>query len=137
MDWSKTIFDKDYREELKSKMPPIKPLSLQTGALVFGGVVVAGMMVGATIGTYIFFGCVTLAGLIAVSETNPYVKYVIINSNKTIDLIILAGSIYATATLGVTVAASLTVAGLGFTLVYAPYVRQQYKLKYKPILNYK
>jgi len=129
MEERRSIFDKSYREELKSKLPTIKPLSLQTGALVFGGVVVAGMMVGATIGTYIFFGCVTLAGLVAVSESNPYVKYVIINSNRTIDLIILAGSIYATAALGVTVAASLTVAGLGYTLVYAPYVRRQYKIK--------
>lgn len=121
-------WEQDFRQELKGKLPEVKPLSLKTGALLFGGVAVTGMMVGATIGTYVFFGCVTLAGLIAVSESNPYVKYVVMNSNRTIDLIILGGTIYATAMLGVTVAASLTIAGLGYTLVYAPWIRKNNKL---------
>lgn len=117
-------WSKDFRQELKDKLPEVKPLSVKTGALLFSGVAITGMMVGATIGTYVFFGCVTLAGLIAVSESNPYVKYVVMNSNRTIDLIILGGTIYATAMLGVTVAASLTIAGLGYTLVYAPWIRK-------------
>lgn len=120
-------WDNDFRAELQSKLPKIKPLTLKQGALLFGGVTVVGMMIGATIGTYIFFGVVTLAGLIAISESNPYVKYLVINGNKAIDLIIFAGTVYATAMLGVTVAAALTVAGLGYTLVYAPYVREQAK----------
>lgn len=129
------LFSEDYRAELKSRLPDIKPLDYKRGALIFGTIAVAGLMVGATIATYVFFGGVTLAGLIAISETNPYVKYVVVNSNRTIDLIIMAGTIYATAALGVTVAASLTVAGLGFTLVYAPYVREQAKkITYKSIL---
>lgn len=123
--FDKAPWEQDFRQELKYKLPTIKPLSFKTGAIMFGGVVAAGMMVGATIGTYVFFGIVTLAGLIAISESNPYVKYVIMNSNRTVDLIIFAGTVYATAALGVTVAASLTVAGLGYTLVYAPWLRSK------------
>jgi hypothetical protein len=122
-------WERDFRQELKLKLPDVKPLSFKTGALLFGGVAITGMMIGATIGTYVFFGVVTLAGLIAVSESNPYVKYVVMNSNKQIDLIILAGTVYATAMLGVTVAASLTIAGLGYTLVYAPWVRNNINIK--------
>lgn len=120
-------WERDFRQELKAKLPEVKPLTMKQGALMFGGVVITGMMIGATIGSYIFFGVVTLAGLIAVSESNPYVKYVVLNSNRQIDLIILAGSIYATAMLGPTIAASLTVAGLGYTLVYAPWIRKNYE----------
>jgi len=132
--FDKAPWDNDFRQDLKSKLPEVKPLSLKTGALLFGGVAAAGLMVGVTIGTYVFFGLVTLAGLIAISESNPYVKYVIINSNRTIDLIIFAGTVYATAALGVTVAASLTVAGLGYTLVYAPWIRKNVsKNNFKPV----
>lgn len=124
-------WERDFRAELKAKLPEVKPLSFKTGVMIFGGVALTGMMIGATIGTYIFFGIVTLAGLVAVSESNPYVKYVVLNSNRQIDLIILGGTIYATAMLGVTVAASLTVAGLGYTLVYAPWIRNNNNNKTK------
>lgn len=110
-------------ETLKSKLPETKPWSVKTGALVFGGVAVTGMMIGATIGTYIFVGAVTLAGLVAVIESNPYVKYVVINSNRAIDLTLLAGTILATAMLGPTIAISLTFTGLGYSLVVAPWYR--------------
>ena len=93
------------------------------GAVAFGTIAVTGVAIGATIGTYVFFGTVTLAGLIVVVESQPWLKKIVVKSNKVIDITILLGSIYAIATLGVTAAASITIAGLGFTLVYAPYLR--------------
>lgn len=116
-------WERDFRQELKDKLPPVKPLSTKTGALVFTGVAVTGMMIGATIGTYIFVGAVTLAGLVAVIESNPYVKYIVINSNRSIDLALLGATIIATAMLGPTIAISLTFTGLGYSLVVAPWYR--------------
>jgi len=126
--FDKAPWSKDYRQELKEKLPPMKPLSLQTGAFVFGGVAITGMMIGATISTYIFVGAVTLAGLVAVIESNPYVKYFVINSNRSIDLALLAATIVATAMLGPTIAISLTFTGLGYSLVVAPYYRKNNNL---------
>ena len=107
------------------KIPEVKPISLKTGVLLFGGVALVGLGIGATIGTYVFFGAVTLAGLIAIAESNKYVKYFIVQGNKLIDISIFLLTIYATLSLGVTIAASLTIAGLGYTLIYAPWVRQE------------
>lgn len=106
-------------------IPEIKPLTLRTGALIFGGIATLGILIGATIGTYVYFGAVTLAGLIAISESNKYVRHAIKRSNKFIDLSIFALTVYATVTLGTTLTAALTFAGLGYTLVYAPYLRSR------------
>lgn len=107
------------------KLPHIKPLSFTNGALIFGGIAVVGTLaMGAVIGTYVFFGIVTLGGLIAIIESNKYLKYFVVQGNKLVDITIFIATIYATAVLGVTVAASLTVAGLGYTLVYAPILRR-------------
>ena len=48
-------------------------------------------------------------------------------------------TILATVNYGLNIAASLTVAGVGYTLVYAPYLREERatKVKHKPIGNYK
>ena len=52
-------------------------------------------------------------------------KWFVYKTNNIIDvaLFVLAG--IATVKLGVTITAALTVAGLGYTMIYAPYVRKQ------------
>jgi len=99
-------------------------ISIPVGIGIFTGISIIGVSIGATLGTYIFFGTATLVGLMVVIESQPRLKRWAIKSNKMIDVVILGASIYAIGTLGVTVAASLTFAGLGYTLVYAPYLRQ-------------
>jgi len=116
--------DKDTRSDFL-KVPSIKPLNQVTGLVLFGGISLIGLGIGATIGTYVFFGCVTLAGLIAIAESNKYIQYLVVKGNKVVDVILFGATIVATASLGITVAASLTVAGLGYTLVYAPYLRNR------------
>ena len=108
-------------------IPEVKPLSLVTGAFIFGGLTVLGISIGATIGTFVFFGAITLTGLIAISESNKYVRFLIVRSNKLLDLLIFGFTIYATIALGITMTASLTFAGLGYTLVYAPWLRTRIK----------
>ena len=117
--------DSNKRKELLDSIPEVQPLSLKTGILIFGGITVVGLGIGAAIGTQIFFGTVTLGGLIALAESNKYVKYLIVKSNKTIDVLIFIASLYAVAALGVTVAGGLIFTGLGYTLVYAPYLRKR------------
>ena len=121
------ILIKEKRKSILDQIPEVKPLPLATGDLIFGGISILGMAIGATIGTYVFFGAITLAGLIAISESNKYVRYLISKSNRVVDLIIFGLTIYATVLLGVTMAASLTFAGLGYTLVYAPWLRSRDK----------
>lgn len=118
---------KEKRKSLLDKIPEVKPLPLKAGALIFGGISILGMAIGATIGTYVFFGAITLAGLIAIAESNKYIKYLIVKSNRFLDLIIFGLTMYATVLLGVTMTASLTYAGLGYTLVYAPWLRSRNK----------
>lgn len=112
-------------ERILKDVPEVKPLSLVTGGIIFGGLALVGIGIGATIATYVFFGTATLVGFIALAESNKYIKYLIVKSNKTIDLLIFGATLYATVTLGVTITAALTFAGIGYTLVYAPYVRNQ------------
>ena len=114
-----------FNHDATFKIPDIEPLPFRTGALLFAAVAGTGIAIGATIGTYVFFGVVTLAGLVALAETNKYIRYMIVKGNKTIDVLIFVSTVIATASLGVTVAASLTVAGLGYTLLYAPWLRKR------------
>ena len=103
-------------------------LSPMKGIAIFSAVAIVGASIGATIGTYIFFGTTTPIGLIAVIESNKYLKIAATKSNIFIDIGILGASIYAMSVLGPTVAASITFAGLGYSLVYAPYLRNNSQL---------
>lgn len=107
----------------QSKIPQVKPINPLTGLAVFTGIALVGASIGAAIGTYVFFGTVTLVGLVAIIESNKHLKYIAVKSNKGIDLFIFGATIYATAALGITISAALVFAGLGYTLVYAPYLR--------------
>jgi len=107
------------------KIPEVEPLSFKIGLLIFSGLTIIGITTGATIGTYVFFGAITLAGLIAIAESNKYIKYLIVKSNRLLDISIFGLTIFATVSLGITMTASLTFAGLGFSLVYGPYLRSK------------
>ena len=118
-----------FRTKSKARVTPAvsNPLSVPAGIAIFSGIALVGVSIGATIGTYVFFGTATLVGLVAVVESQPILKRLATKSNRGVDLIILGGSIYAMGVLGPTVAASLTFAGLGYTLVYAPWLRLENK----------
>jgi len=113
------------KNSILNKVPKVAPLPLWLTTGVFVILSGIGLTIGATIGTYVFFGIATLLGLIAIAETNKYVRALIIRSNKFIDLLIFGATLYATAVLGVTISAALVFAGLGFSLVYAPFLRQR------------
>jgi len=107
------------------KIPEVKPLSFKTGLFIFGGLTLIGITTGGSIGTYVFFGAITLAGLIAIAESNKYIKHLIVKSNRLLDIAIFGLTIFATVSLGITMTASLTFAGLGYSLIYGPYLRSK------------
>ena len=109
------------------KIPNVKPIPLQGGLIAFTAIGLTGAAIGATIGTYVFFGTVMLTGLVVVIENNKYLHYAAKHSNSVIDIGIFTATVVATANLGITVSAALTFAGLGYTLVYSPYLRAQKK----------
>ena len=107
------------------ELPEITPISLKHGTIIYASMGILGSMISSTIGTYVFFGTVTLAGFIALAESSKHLKFAVNKSNRFIDFILFGATLYATATLGVTVSAALTFAGLGYTLMYAPYLREK------------
>jgi len=110
-------------EEQEAK--PIDEGYVTRGSLMFGGMCAVGAMaMGAAVSTYIFFGVVTLGGIIAIVESNAWLKKMATKGSLLIDIGLFGFTIYASAALGVTVAAAFTVAGLGWTLVYARYLRR-------------
>lgn len=119
---------KRMKDSFLSKIPNVKPMPMWVSTTLFAGLAFVGLSIGATIATYVFFGIATLAGLIAIAESNKYVRWFITKSNKFLDLLIFGVTIYATAMLGVTVGAALVFAGLGYTLVYAPWLRNREEL---------
>lgn len=109
------------------------------GALIFIGIIIISFLAGSFILSATFFGTLTLVGLIVLIESIPPLKWICSRLTRVIDIIIFAFSIMAIAQYGLTIAASLTVAGLGYTLVYAPYLREkraERKNKPDPIPNY-
>lgn len=111
-------FQQTKAEEVNEESNSIAPI-------VFGGVVITGLFfVGKAIATYTYFGLLTLGGFIAITESIKPIKRVVTNHKNTVDVFIFAGTIYAILTAGVTIAATLTVAGLGYTLIYKPYLHE-------------
>lgn len=109
------------------------------GALIFVGIILISFLAGSFILSATFFGTLTLIGLIVLIESIPPLKWICSRLTRVLDIIIFAFSIMAIAQYGLTIAASLTVAGLGYTLVYAPHLREQLVAKKnsgKPIPNY-
>jgi len=99
-------------------------LPMETGAVIYGTIGIIGVAVGTTIASSVYFGSVMLAGAVAVIETQPRIKRIVVKNNRLIDVIILGSSIYAMITLGVLITGALTFAGLGYTLVYSPWLKR-------------
>ena len=96
-----------------------------TQVLAFAFIMGLGIIIGGHLAGHIFFGIITLIGLIALTENIPFIKWFVYKTNTIIDVLIFVLAAIATVKLGVTITAALTVAGLGYTMVYAPYVRNQ------------
>jgi hypothetical protein len=115
-------------------------LQSRKGLLIFIGIIIMSFAIGSYILTATFFGLLTLVGLIALMESVGPLKAIASRSTRIIDIIIFLFTIFATASYGLNIAASLTVAGLGYSLFYAPHLREQHAKTYhksKPIKNFR
>jgi Na+/phosphate symporter len=83
------------------------------------------MLISDSIATYVFSVTATLAGLITITDGNNQIRHFIVKSNILVDISIFILTIYSTITPRVTTTASLTFAGLGYSLVYAPWLRSR------------
>lgn len=95
-------------------------------------VLLAGMFIGGTLAAWIFFGILTFVGFVGLIESIPVLKWIVYRTSGLFDVIIFVLTIIATVKLGVTITASLSIAGLLFTFVYRPYInykKQQLKNK--------
>lgn len=99
---------------------------------IFGLIAVS---IGAAMATYFFLGLIMFAGFLALCESIDLLKYVVAKGSKVFDLTLFILSVMATISFGVTVAAALTVAGLIYSLVYAPYLRSSYKKSFRLIFR--
>lgn len=109
------------------------------GGLIFAGIIVISFMIGSYILTAAFFGLISLVGLVVLIESIPPLRWVLSRTSQFVDVVIFVFTIIATMSYGLNIAASLTVLGLGYTLIYAPYLREQRlsRSKRKPVGNYK
>lgn len=108
------------------------------GLLVFIAVIIVAFMIGSYVLTAAFFGVVLLIGLIFLVESIQPLKWLVSKSSKVIDILIFIFSIVAMGSLGLNITAALSIAGLGFTLVYAPYLRaktQEQETAHKQYIN--
>lgn len=113
-----------------------------TGLLIFIVVLIFAFTVGSYILMASFFGLVSLIGLIALIESIKPLKWCLQRTSKVFDIILFVFTILAVMSYGLTIAASLTVMGLGYTLFYGPYLREQLHKdketeKRKPVSNYR
>lgn len=95
------------------------------GLLIFVFIIIMAFLIGSYILTSVFFGTITLIGLIVLIESIPPLKWVVSRTSKVVDITIFILTILAMASYGLNITASLTVAGLGYTLMYGPYLREQ------------
>lgn len=110
------------------------------GLLIFMVIIALAFQVGSYILAATFFGLISLVGLIILIESIPPLKWILSRTTKIFDMMLFLFTILATISYGLNIAASLTVAGVGYTLVYAPYLREKRKEKAskpKGVGNYK
>ena len=87
--------------------------------------IIIGIAVGGMLSSWIFFGILTFAGFVGLVESIPILKWIVYRTSGLFDVLIFGATVAATASLGVTIMASLTIAGLCFTFLYRPYIKMK------------
>lgn len=106
-------------------------MSFRGGLIIGIAILIIGMMIGGFIANSIVFGSIMIAGIYVCFRTMPNVERWLAKRSKTFDMFLMIASVVAVAMLGLTMTASLTVAALLYSLVYAPYLREKYRHELK------
>lgn len=94
-------------------------IAIAVVCLCVGGIVLEAMLTG----------IITFIGLVALIESINIMRWLVVHTYKLVDFVIFAFGVYAKIHFGVTVAIGIMFAGLCFTLIYGPYIRDTYHAK--------
>lgn len=94
--------------------------------VIYGGMLVFALVIGGNIIGYAFTGAVTLLSFVFLCESVPGLKWVVAKTSHLLDIIFFAFAVYSKVHFGVSIAMALLFATVGYTLLYAPYVRETY-----------
>jgi uncharacterized membrane protein len=97
-----------------------------TKTLIYGGMLFIALLIGGNVIGYAFTGFITLLSFIFLCESVPTLKWLVAKTSQLFDVILFAFAVYSKVHFGVSIAMALLFATVGFTLVYAPYVRHTY-----------
>lgn len=100
-------------------------MTSKTGIILFVIIAVVAWNAAAWVFGAFFFGCLILLGFIGLIESIAPLKWFLSRVSKTFDVVLFIASIIAMSMFGLNISAGLTVAGLGYTLIYAPHLRSQ------------
>lgn len=103
----------------------------QNRLLICLGIAVLCLLIGGIVLESMVAGIITFISLIALIENVPLLKWVVARTSMLIDCIIFGFGVYAKIHFGVTIAIGIMFAGILFSLLYAPYIRDTYHLKNK------
>lgn len=107
-------------------------MDYRAGTVLFLIIIALSFTMGGFMQSAAFFGALTLLGLVVLVESIGPLKWLLKRTSKVLDIAIFILSIIATIQLGFMITAGLTVAGIGFSLIYAPYIREEHKKKRPP-----
>ena len=93
------------------------------------GIVLLCLFVGGIVLESMIAGIITFISLVALIEAVPLLKWIVAHTIKLVDCAIFIFGVYAKIHFGVTIAIGIMFAGLMFTLLYGPYIRDTYNLK--------
>lgn len=97
-----------------------------TKTLIYGGMLFIALLIGGNVIGYAFTGFITLLSFIFLCESVPALKWLVAKTTQLFDIALFAFAVYSKVHFGVSIAMALLFATVGFTLVYAPYVRHTY-----------
>lgn len=104
----------------------MRQLSNMQKAAIYAALIIGAMFIGGDVIGYAFTGILTLASFVFLCESIPLLKWFVAKTNAIIDIGMFCFGVYAKVHFGVTIAMALLFAGIGYTLLYAPYVRDTY-----------
>ena len=94
--------------------------------LIYGVMLLIALLIGGNVIGYAFTGFITLLSFVFLCESVPALKWLVAKTTQLFDIALFAFAVYSKVHFGVSIAMALLFATVGFTLVYAPYVRHTY-----------
>lgn len=98
---------------------------------IYVAIFLVALLIGGNVIGYAFTGFVTLASFVFLCESIPALKWFVAKTSHLVDIAFFCFAVYSKVHFGVSIAMALLFATIGYTLLYAPYVRESYRLKNK------